>query len=133
MLQSRGFLQKAIASYKIILRLDPFDSEAINRSKNLMMETKTAKIYQKNVPASELPAVESIEDFKVNPAEKNAESIIPELFSGMPEEEVLHILQELPLKSFSGNEKVDEEGDSGDSMYIIRSGKANVIAHLFGK
>ena len=49
MLQSRGFLQKAIALYKIILRLDPFDSEAINRSKDLMMEIETAKISQKPV------------------------------------------------------------------------------------
>ena len=133
LLQSRGFLQKTIALYKIILRLDPFDSEAINRSKDLMMEIETAKFSQKPVTVSELPAVENIEEFKANLEERNAESIIPELFSGMPEEEVLHIVQELPLKSFSGNEKIVEEGDSGDSMYIIRSGKAKVIAHLFGK
>jgi len=133
LLQSRGFLQKAIALYKIILRLDPFDSAAITRSKKLMMEIETAKFSQKPVTVSELPAVGSIEDFKAHLEKRNSESIIPELFSEMPEEEVLHILQELPLKSFSGNEKVVEEGDSGDSMYIIRSGKAKVIAHLFGK
>ena len=98
-----------------------------------MMELETAKISQKAAPVSNLPAVENLEEFKACLEEKTAESIIPELFSGMPEEEVLHILQDLPLKSFSGKEKVVEEGDSGDSMYIIKSGKAKVIAHLFGK
>lgn len=133
LLQSRGFLQKAIASYKVILRLDPFDSEAITRSKKLMMELETAKFSQKPVPASEFTAVENIEEFKANLEEKTYEAITPELFSGMPEEELLHLMQELPLKSFADNEKVIEEGDSGDSMYIIKSGKAKVIAHLFSK
>lgn len=133
LLQASGFLQKAIALYKIILRLDPFDSEAITRSKDLMMEIETAKVSHKSASVCNFPAVESLEEFKTGLEERDDELIIPELFSKMPEEEVLQIFQGLQLKSFSCNETVIEEGDSGDSIYIIKSGKTKVVAHLFGR
>jgi CRP-like cAMP-binding protein len=51
----------------------------------------------------------------------------------MSENEIRMILKELPVLSFLSSNKVIEEGDSGDSMYIIKSGRAKVVAHLFGK
>ena len=133
LLRSQGFFQKAIALYKIILRLDPYNSEAISNSKELMMELETAKAPAPAVPVQEGPAAETEEEFAASLAEKTPESINSELFSGMSEEEVRQILSEISPLSFPSNAKVIEEGDSGDSMYIIKSGKARVIAHLFGK
>ncbi len=132
-MRSQGFFQKAIALYKIILRLDPYNSEAISNSKELMMELETSKTSVPTIPAQEGPAAETVEEFATSLAEKTPESINSELFSGMSEEEVQQILSELSLISFSSDAKVIEEGDSGDSMYIIKSGRAKVIAHLFGK
>jgi len=133
LLRSRGFLQKAIALHKIILRLDPHDAEAISRSHELMMELETAKTCQAATPAQKVPETESLEDFAAYLADKTHDSINSELFSGMPEDEIQQILRGLSLKSFSSRDKVIEEGDSGDSLYIIKSGQAKVIAHLFGK
>jgi tetratricopeptide (TPR) repeat protein len=133
LLRSQGFFQKAIALYKIILRLDPYNSEAATNSKELMMELETAKTPVPTTPAQEGPAAETEEAFAASLAEKTPESINSELFSGKSEEEVQQILSQLSLILFPSNAKVIEEGDSGDSMYIIKSGRAKVIAHLFGK
>ncbi len=37
------------------------------------------------------------------------------------------------FRTSADTQTVIEEGDSGDSLYIIRSGKAKVVAHLLGK
>lgn len=50
LLMKDGFAQKALAIYKIILRLDPDNSEAINKSKVLMMELETSKTKPPAVP-----------------------------------------------------------------------------------
>lgn len=128
LLQSGGLLQKALALYKIILRLDPYNSEAISRSKELMMDLETFRITETSVPAPE-----SMEAFASSIEAKSSDSINSALFSGMSEDEIQHILRNLPQQSFPDKTKVIEEGDSGDSMYIIKSGRAMVIAHLFGK
>ena len=133
LLRSQGFFQKTIALYKIILRLDPFNAEAISGSNELMMELETARAPVPKMPVQKGPSAETVEEFAACLSEKTPESISSELFSGMSEEEVQQILKELSLLSFPPNAKVLEEGDSGDSMYIIKSGKAKVIAHIFGK
>lgn len=133
LMRSQGFFQKAIALYKIILRLDPNNSEAISNLKELITGLETAKTPVPTIPAQEGPAAETGEEFATSLSEKTPECISSELFSGMSEEEVRQILSELSLISFPSNAKVIEEGDSGDSMYIIKSGRAKVIAHLFGK
>lgn len=136
LMRSQGFFQKAIALYKIILRLDPYNSEAVGNSKELMMELEASRTSVPQLQARERPSAESaesMEEFAISLAKKTPESINSELFSGMSEEEVQHILAGLSLISFSADAKVIEEGDSGDSMYIIKSGRAKVIAHLFGK
>ena len=51
----------------------------------------------------------------------------------MSEEAFDSILRDFEVKTYSTGERVLEEGDSGDSMYIIGSGSARVIAHLMGK
>ena len=51
----------------------------------------------------------------------------------MPENEVKKVLEGLEIKTFNDKEMVIEEGDSGDSMYLIESGKAKVMAHLLGR
>jgi len=59
-----GSFKKAIALYKIIFRLDPSDSEPINKSKDLIMEIETAKVARKPVTVPECPAADNIREFK---------------------------------------------------------------------
>ncbi|MDH4231181.1 MAG: cyclic nucleotide-binding domain-containing protein [Nitrospirota bacterium] len=133
LMHSRGFTQKALALYKIILRLEPRNALAISRSEALMTDLEAAKTPQTSVTVPGTPESEGPEECATRPPEQSVASIRSGLFSGMPEEEILQLLQKLQLKSFSGNEKVVEEGDSGDSIYIIKSGRAKVIAHLLGR
>ncbi len=42
-------------------------------------------------------------------------------------------LHEPLRRTYADTQVVIKEGDSGDSLYVIRSGKAKVVAHLLGK
>ncbi len=42
-------------------------------------------------------------------------------------------LHEVSRRTYADTQVVIEEGVSGDSLYVIRSGKAKVVAHLLGK
>jgi cAMP-dependent protein kinase regulator len=132
-LRSQGFFQKAIAIYKIILRLDPSKSEALDEVKKLMFDLESSKASSAQIPISSAKAPISMEELATHVSELAGFSAIPEIFSGIPEEDAKRILNELESLSFSAGQKVVEEGDSGDSMYIVRSGRARVTAHLLGK
>jgi len=58
---------------------------------------------------------------------------IPDLFSGMPAEEFYSLLAGMKKSSFSSGVRIVEEGDSGDSMYLVCSGRTRVVAHLLGR
>lgn len=93
LMQSKGFFQKALALYKIILRLDPHNSEAISSSMALMMELETAKTPVPLPPVKEKPATGTVEEFATCLSEKTPASLNSELFSGMSEKEIQLILE----------------------------------------
>lgn len=64
---------------------------------------------------------------------KTASQSVPELFSGLPQDEYSSILAGLGRKVYPNGSAVIEEGDSGDSMFMIKSGFARVVAHMFGR
>lgn len=57
----------------------------------------------------------------------------PAVFSDLPDDVYREFVSELDSRTFSHGQRIIEEGDSGDSMYLIRSGKARVVAHLLGR
>ncbi|MBI4688794.1 MAG: cyclic nucleotide-binding domain-containing protein [Nitrospirae bacterium] len=212
----QGFSQKALAIFKIILRLDPDNVEAINKSKELMMEIEGSKVKSSTVPyvgakieeeqrenaAGEFPSFETgpveevnqgftegfepasetkfesgtkqeieagrsekMEDFfersltedslttpapeiqekEVSkekqetetpysfPTEDESIFCIPSFLSSVPEDEARDLIGRLEPQSFLHGQKIIEEGDSGDSIYVIKSGEARVVAHILGK
>lgn len=52
--------------------------------------------------------------------------------SSLPENEIKQIIERLKSQSFLPGQKVVEEGDFGDSIFIIISGEAKVVAHILG-
>jgi len=194
-LTKQGFAQKALALYKIILRLDSYNEEAINRSNELMIGIETAKkqrqttvpfvtkfeeaIDQNNEEARALPlgTEEDIDNalkpsvdmtdvidrtsYKDKPPEVTAPPEIPEqnhidiqpsngmeetsriedeqgadipsFFSSLPEDETQYLLYKTNPHTFPAGQLILEEGDSGDSIFFIKSGHAKVIAHILGK
>src|SRR4030043_678112 len=190
-LTKQGFMQKALALYKIILRLDPYNTEAVNRSKELMMDLESSKkqsstilsfktefeekVEQKVEAEVGLPlgideeAEEKIEvkpsviieDFiertsyaeeplvTTHPAELHEQeeveiqpktelsdlrqgeeeppSYIPSLFASLPEDEIKQLIDRVEPQLFSPGQMILEEGDSGDSIFFIKSGNERVV------
>ncbi|OGW40023.1 MAG: hypothetical protein A2Y97_09760 [Nitrospirae bacterium RBG_13_39_12] len=166
-----GFIQKALALYKIILRIDSYNEEAINRSKELMIELESLKVQKPVIPSFEQkfedkPSIRK-EDiiegsfYSEEPAatahapevyrqeggigiqpegglseirgDENLCSSISSLFSSMPEDEVKYLIEKIEPQIFPNRQMVLEEGDSGDSIFFIKSGSAKVIVHMLGK
>lgn len=132
LLQSDGFLQKAAALYKIILRLDPENARALSLSRKLLDELDAAKGTKSRYaePAAAQPGPEPAPE---QPQPAAEDLLIPEFFTDIPEQSAKDFLRSLGVKSYDAGLTVVEEGDSGDSMYIIKSGNARVVAHLLGR
>lgn len=195
LLMKDGYMQKALAVFKVILRLDPNNAEAIKSTKELMMEIEGAKIKpteESSIPMPEVqekpdesaaesfftagaefePEKEKEEEIAVQPpaemdfiertsyyGEPAESESIPEtkvedksevlleaagslveepalrisFLSALPDDEVKQITGRLQAQSFLPGRKVVEEGDFGDSIFFIISGKAKVVAHILGK
>jgi|Deesub1362A_J573_1020465.scaffolds.fasta_scaffold00013_214 CRP-like cAMP-binding protein len=141
-LVNAGFGQKALAIYKIILRLEPNNEEAINKSEAIFKEMETSKTSLllspaivsgvEEIPASEEPLSEESTGLSEPPYTEETKPV-PSIFSSLTNEEYGELLRTAEVKSFKHGETIIEEGDAGDSMFIIRRGKARVIAHLLGK
>ncbi len=149
-----GFIQKALAVYKIILRLDPDNHEAINKTRDLLVEIETRRLKPvpgevslsqeiegerivTERPESLQPAVRppSIEEMIVRTSYEELKEIdiTPEFLKSLPHDEQKRIMEDLNILTFNKGETVIEEGDSGDSIYVIRSGMAKVSTHVLGK
>lgn len=143
LLRSDGFLQKAGALYKIILRLDPQNAKALSLSEKLLEELDAARGGRlrfgasagsqaaETVPAEQESAAAQQTTGTLQPAVSDV--TVPDFFSGIPETVAKEFLRGLTVKTYDDGQAVVEEGDSGDSMYIIRSGNARVVSHLLGR
>jgi tetratricopeptide (TPR) repeat protein len=191
LLMKDGYMQKALAVFKVILRLDPDNAEAVKGTKELMMEIEGAKVKPAEEPSLPLPEVEEKpaeesaaesyftagaefepekedRDVSVEPpagmdfiertsyyGESTESAVVPEaeageninikpeseveepalripFLSSLPEDEIKQITGRLEAQSFLPGQKVVEEGDFGDSIFVIISGKAKVVAHILG-
>ncbi|MBA4374190.1 MAG: hypothetical protein C0402_15170 [Thermodesulfovibrio sp.] len=192
-----GFRNKALALYKIILRIRPDDTEALRLSQVLLKELDAARTphlpplpvieaphageqpkvdvltgrpapevfpadqarIQDRTPGRETELDEAViggggiasiegffsslnetalqktfDDLMVPLSERQAAgSLGSELFDGMSEDEVSSLLAGLEMKTYPDRAAVVEEGDAGDSLFIIKSGTARVVAHMFGR
>ena len=188
-----GYTQKSLAVFKVILRLDPNNAEAIKSAKELMMEIEGAKVKPAEEPSIPMPEVEEKpaeeaaaesyfttgsafepekeQDVSVEPpaemdfiertsfyGESTETPPVPEVkgggkinikpeapsssgeepdlripfLSSLPEDEIKQITERLKTQSFLPGQKVVEEGDFGDSVFVIISGEARVVAHILG-
>ncbi|MCX7793981.1 MAG: cyclic nucleotide-binding domain-containing protein [Thermodesulfovibrionales bacterium] len=133
LLLKNGFIQKALAVYKIILRLDPHDDEALRRLRELLVEMEAEK-FMTLTPEKEIDRTEytSMEEVRATPYEEET-LLISGFLKDVPETEIKEIIPDLKRINFTSGETVIEEGDSGDSIYVINSGRAKVTTHVLGK
>ncbi|MDP1759324.1 MAG: cyclic nucleotide-binding domain-containing protein, partial [Thermodesulfovibrionales bacterium] len=83
------------------------------------------------------PEVRAGENINIKPEAPNSSGEEPALripfLSSLPEDEIKQITGRLKAQSFLPGQKVVEEGDFGDSIFVITSGEAKVVAHILGK
>jgi tetratricopeptide (TPR) repeat protein len=148
-LNKDGFFKKALAIYKLVLRYDPDNDEALHESNRIMMEIESASAKSKKAewmifapeetplgPESKMkntsaPMVHPIQTG--TPVTASGTAAPPGFLSYFTEGETKEILGSASMKRFPGGEPVVREGDSGDSVYIIRKGLASVVSHFSGK
>jgi tetratricopeptide (TPR) repeat protein len=159
---NQGFKQKAIAIYKVILRLEPNDNEALTMSKNIIEEIEAEKTasplahMKKDVPeegpvegetAASLPPADDAalpdEPFpgsqvhegleRTEQAEIPSEEKVPLIFSSLSDEEFKELRKRAAHRTFGDGEAVVHEGDRGDSMFTIKRGRARVTTRIRDK
>ena len=113
----KGFVVKALAQYKLALRLDPANQDA--QAKMELLHT--------NKTVTELK-LEPIEDGAVQPTR----SVIP-LFSDLTQEEFNDFTKRMILHTAPAGKAVIKEGDTGSSVFILTRGSVRVYATITGK
>ncbi|MDI6753119.1 MAG: cyclic nucleotide-binding domain-containing protein [Thermodesulfobacteriota bacterium] len=111
-----GFLVQAIAVNKVILRLDPSRSN---------IHAQLAELYAKR----EMVAEEKIEHQMGEPARKEVVSSLPliPLFSDLKKDELARVMEKIQSKPFPQGSVICQEGEPGDSIFIISHGKVGVF------
>ncbi|HSQ77592.1 MAG TPA: cyclic nucleotide-binding domain-containing protein, partial [Nitrospirota bacterium] len=107
----KGVVVKALAQYKLALRLDP---------KNRDAQEKMAALHS-NKTITEKKAEPTEEG-----AQKPARSVIP-LFSGLTSEEFNDFTKMMVVHILQPGQSIVKQGDTGKSVYIIASGSVKVL------
>jgi len=102
------------------------------------LSLNVAKVLSKRLEEANKKVVNFLEDERVYVKEKFLESrkktdivsAVP-LFSVLPEKDLEKLSSKIRLKRFSGPSVLFNEGDSVDSVYIIKSGTVNLYKNLF--
>jgi cAMP-dependent protein kinase regulator len=111
-----GFIVKAIAIYKKMLKLRPDQPEI----EQLLSQLSDVRI---GTP----PLAKPVEEAKVQPPAARPLEIETKLFHDLSAEEFQQIIQKLSLRHYEEDTIVVQEGDPGDSLFIIVRGEVRVI------
>jgi CRP-like cAMP-binding protein len=115
----KGAVVKALAQYKLALRVDPGNKHAEERIEALH-SNRTVKENRGE------PVEQGIAD-KETP--KRASSVIP-LFAGFTQEEFNDFTKVMNVHPLPGGMQIVEQNESGKSVYLIASGSVNVFMTL---
>lgn len=113
----KGFVVKALAQYKLALRLDPPNKGAQGKIEQL----------HSNKSVSEMK-LEPIEDGALQPTR----SVIP-LFSDFTQEEFNEFTKRMIIHTMPPGKPIIKEGDTGRSVFILTRGSVKVVATVMGK
>jgi len=125
---SKGFLIQAIAANKKIMEIDPehVDTQKqlaklyAQKAKNLLKSEEIKKENEKEEVVEEL--VEVVE----SPVEEIRELPRFPLFSDLPQDAFIDIVKRLKSRTYQKQSLIFKEGDSGDSIFLVASGKVSI-------
>ncbi len=129
-LYKEGFKDKTLALYKMILKIDTDDSVSLKRLDEILKEQETLRPATISALGKPMEEIEPVEEPLTSESGAIGEL---SLFSGMSAEELSELKGKLIPLSFQSEDRIVEEGDSGDSLFIIKKGIAKVITHIGGK
>ncbi len=113
----KGFVVKALAQYKLALRLDPANKDAQNKMEGLHSN-------------------KSVSEFKLEPViEGEAQptrSVVP-LFSDLTQEEFNEFTKRMIIHTVPAGKTIVREGEGGSSVFILTRGSVNVYSLIQGK
>lgn len=113
----KGFVVKALAQYKLALRLDP---------KNTQIQQKLESLHSNR----------SVAESKAEPLETGAahptQSVIP-LFSDFTQEEFNDFTKRMVVHSAPPKKTIIREGEAGSSVFVIIRGRVRVFTCAQGK
>lgn len=111
-----GFLIQAIAMNKLILRLDPTKTQVHDQVAELYAEWSKA--------AAEMPTPLQPEPSPTAPGGGGLNAI--PLFSDLTKPELSRVMEKIHARGVGKGERICQEGDPGDSIYIISRGRVTV-------
>jgi len=113
----KGFVVKALAQYKLALRLDPANKQAQKNMEGLHSHTT---ISQNKIEPLEFGSLEP------------ASSVIP-LFADLTQEEFNDFTKRMVVHTYPAGKVIIREGESGSSVYVATRGSVGVYTMLQGK
>lgn len=112
-----GFVVKALAQYKLALRLDPASRDA-------------------QVKMESLHSNKTVTELKLEPVEVGTQeptrSVIP-LFSDFTQEEFNDFTKRMNIHTIPPGKNIINEGDTGRSVFILTHGSVKVFSTIMGK
>ena len=113
----KGFVVKALAQYKLALRLDPGNKDAQKKMEGLH-SNKTVSEFK----------LEPIIEGEAQPTR----SVIP-LFSDLTQEEFNEFTKRMMIHTIPAGRPIVREGEAGSSVYILTRGSVKVYSLIQGK
>jgi tetratricopeptide (TPR) repeat protein len=113
----KGFVVKALAQFKLALRLDPSNKEAQQKMEGLH-SNKTVSEFK----------LEPIMEGEAQPTR----SVVP-LFSDLTQEEFNEFTKRMIIHTVPAGKPVVREGEAGSSVYVLTRGTVNVFSTIQGK
>jgi cAMP-dependent protein kinase regulator len=113
----KGFVVKALAQYKLALRLDPSNKDAQQKMEGLH-SNKTVSEFK----------LEPVMDGQPQPTR----SVIP-LFSDLTQEEFNEFTKRMIIHTVPAGKPIVREGEAGSSVYVLTRGAVKVYATIQNK
>jgi tetratricopeptide (TPR) repeat protein len=112
-----GFVVKALAQYKLALRLDPTSKDAQGKIESLHSNKTVAELKFEPVEAG---------------SQQPTRSVIP-LFSDFTQEEFNFFTERMTIHTLPPGKPVINEGEKGRSVFILTRGSVKVFSTIKGK
>ncbi len=123
-LASDGFVAQAIAAFKKMERLDPASGGVDQRIALLITEREEARAAEQEAPRPGEVSRARAADSRVERVPRSV--LLSPLFSDFSSDELVDLIEGLNLTTYEPGEIVVTEGEVGDSLFQIVSGRVRV-------